>query len=110
MRRTMAAGLAALAMLSAAGAGRSQGQEPQPSAEECRALGDTTHTEGAEGQGVQGENAPATGAQDLSAMLERCKGVLAPPKTGDSEIVEPAPGVGRTPVIKPEEIEPQPSQ
>ncbi|WEX79158.1 hypothetical protein PYH37_003831 [Sinorhizobium numidicum] len=41
--------------------------------------------------------------------LDECNGVLEPPAIGDSEIVEPAPNEGKTPVIRPEELPPQQS-
>lgn len=40
----------------------------------------------------------------LSGKLDRCNGVLVPPKTGDKQIEEPAPDVGTTPVIPPEAV------
>ncbi|WP_245268454.1 hypothetical protein [Rhizobium leguminosarum] len=36
--------------------------------------------------------------------LANCNGVLKPPSTGDSDLVEPAPPVGDTSVIRPDEI------
>ncbi|CDN57823.1 Hypothetical protein RG1141_PA09910 (plasmid) [Neorhizobium galegae bv. officinalis bv. officinalis str. HAMBI 1141] len=36
--------------------------------------------------------------------LSDCNGVLKPPSTGDSDFVEPAPPVGNTPVIRPDEV------
>lgn len=38
--------------------------------------------------------------------LANCGSVLTPPAVGDPEIVEPAPPVGETPVIKPRELPP----
>jgi hypothetical protein len=47
----------------------------------------------------------------LSDKLDRCGGVLKPPPTGQTGMVEPAPDVGRTPVIPPEQLpEQQPAQ
>ena len=40
--------------------------------------------------------------QSDARRLQRCKGVLIPPPTGDSEMVEPAPETGTTPVIPPD--------
>lgn len=39
-----------------------------------------------------------------TASLSDCDGVLTPAPVGDRELVEPAPDVGETPVITPEEI------
>jgi hypothetical protein len=49
-----------------------------------------------------GTMAPADGGETLTETLAPCDGVLRPPSTGDGEIVEPSPPVGRTPVIPPE--------
>lgn len=43
----------------------------------------------------------------LARKLEECNGILKPPRVGDTELVEPAPDVGRTPVIRPDELPPQ---
>nr|WP_018237937.1 hypothetical protein [Ensifer sp. BR816] len=40
----------------------------------------------------------------LTQKLDECDGVLKPPSVGDTEMVEPAPDVGRTPVIRPGEL------
>lgn len=49
--------------------------------------------------------APATAdKRSLTATLEDCNGVLIPPKVGDSEMMEPAPAVGETPIIHPDEL------
>lgn len=42
--------------------------------------------------------------QALARKLEECNGVLKPPRVGDPELVEPAPDIGRTPVIRPDEL------
>lgn len=57
----------------------------------------------------QPEQKPATSQAkeakpSASAQLSDCDGVLKPPKVGDPEMVEPAPPVGDTPVIKPHEL------
>ena len=44
---------------------------------------------------------------NLTEQLEECDGVLKPPPVGDSEFTEPAPPVGETPVIEPEDLPPQ---
>lgn len=51
-------------------------------------------------QGTRNGEAENKAAPDL----ERCKGVLTPPKTGDKEIEKPAPEPGTTPVIPPEDV------
>jgi len=45
--------------------------------------------------------------QALAQKLEECNGVLKPPRAGDPDLVEPAPNVGKTPVIRPDELPPQ---
>ncbi len=46
-----------------------------------------------------------TGAEDsLAETMERCDGVLKPRDPGDPDIVTPAPDVGDTPVISPEDV------
>jgi len=51
---------------------------------------------------ASGEDAPAP--ESLTSRLDACDGVLAPPRTGDEEMTEPAPAEGRTPIIRPREI------
>lgn len=43
------------------------------------------------------------GDKTKSEVLARCNSVIRPPQVGDQEMVEPAPPVGRTPVIEPEQ-------
>lgn len=43
------------------------------------------------------------GDKTKSEVLAKCDSVIRPPQVGDHEMVEPAPSVGRTPVIKPEQ-------
>ena len=45
-------------------------------------------------------------SEEWTRKLERCAGVLLPPKTGDRELVEPAPSTGKTRIIKPHELPP----
>ena len=47
-------------------------------------------------------------AETLTQKLDPCNGVLDPPPVGDSEMAEPAPDIGETPVIRPNEVKPQP--
>ncbi|MEO4041189.1 hypothetical protein AAFN47_06225 [Hoeflea sp. CAU 1731] len=52
-----------------------------------------------------------TGDKDsLTKTMGRCDGVLKPELSSDPEIVEPAPDVGETPVISPEDIPTQPAE
>lgn len=54
---------------------------------------------------------PTPPASDsLTDKLNPCGGVLKPPPTGDAEMAAPAPPVGKTPIIKPGEVPPQPPQ
>lgn len=41
------------------------------------------------------------GSAETGERLARCGDVLVPPKTGDTELVKPAPETGTTPVIRP---------
>lgn len=43
------------------------------------------------------------GQETKSEALAKCDSVIRPPQVGDQEMVEPAPPVGRTPVIEPEQ-------
>ncbi|MBO3762213.1 hypothetical protein [Ciceribacter sp. L1K22] len=45
-----------------------------------------------------------TDTTQLSETLDECGSVLEPPTVGDQELVEPAPPVGETPVIEPDEL------
>lgn len=49
-------------------------------------------------------------ADSLSATLAPCDGVLAPAPVGDPEMAVPPPALGRTPIIPPELLPPQPPQ
>ncbi|OQP84165.1 hypothetical protein BTR14_20380 [Rhizobium rhizosphaerae] len=44
---------------------------------------------------------PTHGSASLTERLDNCNGVLAPPATGDGDMVSPPPQQGTTPVIKP---------
>lgn len=48
------------------------------------------------------------GDESTAQKLAPCGGVLKPPPTGDSEMTAPAPDEGKTPVIKPGDVPPQP--
>nr|WP_080577661.1 hypothetical protein [Sinorhizobium fredii] len=61
---------------------------------------------GTDAQNERCRVAPGTDATQgtLTEKLDECGGVLKPPRVGDTEMVEPAPDVGRTPVIRPGEL------
>jgi hypothetical protein len=40
--------------------------------------------------------------QANAQQLQKCRGMLKPPPVGDSDIVEPTPNTGKTPVIHPD--------
>ena len=84
----------ALALPAAAQAGQQQGTNPTPQVDKCRVQPD------------QGKQQPDSG--DLTEKLNDCGGVLKPPATGDQGMATPAPDEGKTPVIKPGEVPPQP--
>jgi hypothetical protein len=48
------------------------------------------------------------GNDSLSGKLDPCGGVLQPPPTGDQGMSTPPPDEGKTPVIRPGEVPPQP--
>lgn len=50
--------------------------------------------------------APERGGEErlFAEKLEHCNGVLEPPNVGDTELVMPAPDVGRTPIIRPDDL------
>lgn len=48
--------------------------------------------------------AGSTQSTELTGKLDRCNGVLKPPKIGDSELVTPAPATGTMPVINPDQL------
>lgn len=54
------------------------------------------------------DDAATNGNDSLSAKLDPCGGVLQPPPTGDQGMSTPPPDEGRTPVITPGEVPPQP--
>ncbi|RCS25114.1 hypothetical protein DUT91_06720 [Phyllobacterium salinisoli] len=71
------------------------GQVPQ----DCRA----------DPQAGQGNTKPET-QESMAKRLERCKGVLKPPPTGDSQTDLPPPDTGKTPIIPPGAIPGQPAK
>ena len=85
----------ALAAPAAAQMDQQQGTDnPAPQADKCRMQPD------------QGKQQPESG--NLTEKLNDCGGVLKPPATGDQGMATPAPDEGKTPVIKPGEVPPQP--
>ena len=84
----------ALAVPAAAQTGQQQGTNPAPQVDKCRVQPD------------QGKQQPDSG--NLTEKLNDCGGVLKPPATGDQGMATPAPDEGKTPVIKPGEVPPQP--
>ena len=51
-----------------------------------------------------GHKSDETAGRSPSKTLEDCHGVLKPPDIGDSDMAEPAPDVGETPVLRPGEL------
>jgi hypothetical protein len=62
----------------------------------------------AQPQKGQQQPPPVNNGDSLTEMLDPCNGVLLPPPTGDRGIAAPPPDQGRTPVLKPGEVPPQP--
>lgn len=54
----------------------------------------------------QSRDGSETNGENLSRKLDRCNGELRAPGVGDGELVQPAPPVGNTPVIRPDELPP----
>lgn len=98
-------GMAMLALaLPAAGQTSKQPGTQQP-ASPCQATPDQPQTKNG---AKNGDNRKAAGKDSLTETLTPCGGVLEPPPTGDEDLTEPAPDQGKTPVIKPGEVPPQP--
>ncbi|CAH2395386.1 hypothetical protein [Mesorhizobium escarrei] len=51
---------------------------------------------------------PVNNGDSLTDTLDPCNGVLLPPPTGDQGMAAPPPDEGKTPVLKPGEVPPQP--
>lgn len=86
-------------MLALAVPAAAQQQNEAPQADKCRA-----QTE----QGAKHQPGQQADDGNLTAKLNDCGGVLKPPPTGDQGMAAPAPDEGKTPVIKPGEVPPQP--
>lgn len=78
---------------------QTQNETRAPSAQEDCALKSQDGQDSAGSNGQSGSD-----GQGLSGKLEDCDGVLKPPKTGDPELVKPAPNKGVTPVIPPKAL------
>ncbi len=87
-----------LAALIAASQAHAQTDAPAPTPTyKCRAAPDAN-------DGAAGGEKSAPAGDSLTDTLADCGGVLKPPATGDSDISEPAPAQGETPVIKPDDL------
>lgn len=104
----LTAGGLAVAMPAAAQTNQQQSDQQGPAAmpsEGCQAKPDQDQNKSA------GNDSSETGTgTNLTEKLDNCNGVLKPPPTGDAELTEPAPDQGKTPVIKPGEVPPQPAK
>jgi hypothetical protein len=89
----------ALAMPAAAQTDQQQNDSQAPQADKCQ-----VQTE----QGAKQQPEQQSGSDNLTEKLSDCGGVLKPPATGDQGMAAPAPDEGKTPVIKPGEVPPQP--
>ncbi|WP_146126799.1 hypothetical protein [Labrys okinawensis] len=65
---------------------------------------DRSKSEDKSENGANAEGGDNRRPKTASPDMERCKGVLTPPKTGDEEIEKPAPDTGTTPVIPPGKV------
>lgn len=96
MRLRAALSLPALLLLAAPAFGQTGEEQAPESRDRCRPSPDE--------QESAGPDVDMKDREPLSDMLEDCGAVLPPPPTGDSEIAEPPPDVGETPVIRPQDI------
>ncbi|KGF67270.1 hypothetical protein LL06_22885 [Hoeflea sp. BAL378] len=99
-------GAACLAAGLALAPGLAQAQDSDQAQESEAQPADCVPQAPMDGDGAQ----PQPGASpdtNLTEQLKECDGVLRPPPVGDSEFTEPAPPVGETPVIEPEDLPPQ---
>nr|WP_156543817.1 hypothetical protein [Agrobacterium vitis] len=71
---------------------QADGEEQLTASERCQTLPD---------KGAGDHQDPAGDPFD---KLQDCSGVLKPPATGDGEITEPTPDIGKTPMIRPGEL------
>jgi hypothetical protein len=74
-------------------------------ADPCRAEPEDNASNGSRpGTTDQQATASIDDGRQATDKLEACGGVLKPPRNGATDMVEPAPDVGRTPVIPPEQL------
>ena len=90
-----------MAILSAAMPASAQTDAKPAPASPCQAQPDANSNAGNNG-GRSGED--KTQAGSLTEKLDPCNGVLKPPPTGDTDMTEPAPNQGKTPIIKPGDV------
>lgn len=99
------AALSVLAMATALPAKAQTTATPSPQAEADKCVARPDQDPQRQQPDAQGQTTPTT-----TQKLANCDSVLRPPAVGDPEMVEPAPPVGDTPVIKPGELPPEQSQ
>jgi hypothetical protein len=97
--------VAGIVILSSAMPAFSQTDAKPAPASPCQAQPDAN---GNAGNNSDGSGEDKTQAGSLTEKLDPCNGVLKPPPTGDSDMTEPAPNQGNTPIIKPGDVPPQP--
>ncbi|MER8375725.1 hypothetical protein [Mesorhizobium sp. M1406] len=85
--------------LAAPAAAQTDQQDDSTATDHCRA-----QTE----QGAKQQPGQQPDSGNLTEKLTDCGGVLKPPPTGDQGMAAPAPDEGKTPVIKPGDVPPQP--
>jgi hypothetical protein len=95
--KTTATLISLLALTAPAAAQTAEPTKPAPCQAEPQANAQQDAQSAENGQG-----------DSATQKLAPCGGVLKPPPTGDSEMTEPAPDAGKTPVIKPGEVPAQP--
>ncbi|MFS8047604.1 hypothetical protein [Rhizobium sp. BR 314] len=71
-----------------------------PNNDRCKATDTTQQSEGKQTGNGQASPAPDS---NPSKKLSDCDGVLKPPAIGDSQMEKPAPDVGNTLIIKPDD-------
>ena len=81
-----------------------ESQPDTPGAADCRALPEAIVPDDGET-----EESRMAREEELSQLMDRCNGVLTPPDIGESDMVEPPPDTGRTPVIRPGDLPSQPA-
>lgn len=92
----------ALSILAVPASGQPGEKEQPPVDDRCGVV------PGDENRSPDAERETDGAEKSLSEVLEDCNGILDPPPVGDSEIVEPPPETGETPVIRPDDLPIQP--